>query len=204
MGTMERRQREAEARRKVIVEAARKVFLEKGYAKATMPQIAAEAELAAGTLYLYFPSKDALYVELLVEGYDILIPKLGAAARQGGNAVEVGGRMIDTFIGFAREFPEYFDIIFLTLQREKQGWERFPEDQVRRLNEKEHACRTIVEGVLEQAHIGTSESRTLSANSLWSMLAGVVFYFRSRDSFDAVAAEARRLLLSAVFGQTPA
>jgi AcrR family transcriptional regulator len=121
MGTAERRVREAEERRKAILAAARKVFWEKGYSRSTMPQIAAQAELAPGTLYLYFPSKDALYVELLMEGYDLLGPRLGAAARQGGDPAELGGRLIDVFFAFARECPEYFDILFFILQREKGG-----------------------------------------------------------------------------------
>ena len=76
MGTTERRQREAQQRRQDILKAAQKVFWEKGFSGTTMPQVAAEAELAPGTLYLYFPSKDALYVELLVEGYDVLKERL--------------------------------------------------------------------------------------------------------------------------------
>ncbi len=200
MGTSERRRREAEGRRKAILAAAKKVFWEKGFHKATMPQVAAEAELAAGTLYLYFRSKDALYVELLAEGYDLLIPRLGAAVRQGGDLHQVGGRLIDAFFNFAREFPEYFEIIFLTLQREKEGWERFPEEQIQRLDAKERACREFVERTLERGGTSTPESRAITATAIWSMLAGIVFYFRSRQTFDAVSAEAKRLLLTAVFG----
>ncbi len=86
MGITERRQREAEKRRQDILKAAQKVFWEKGFSGTTMPQVAAEAELAPGTLYLYFPSKDALYVELLVEGYDVLKERLHAQAKEMGSA----------------------------------------------------------------------------------------------------------------------
>jgi AcrR family transcriptional regulator len=200
MGTAQRRQREAENRRKAILSAAREVFWKQGYHKATMPQVAEAAELATGTLYLYFPSKDALYVELLIEGYELLVPRLGAAARSGGDLSQVGGRLIDNFFAFAREFPEYFDILFFILQREKSGWERFPEEQIPRLEAKEQACKNIVASVLERLPGGTPQTRMRTVDAIWSMLAGVVFYFRNRNSFDAVSAEARQLLLTAMFG----
>lgn len=48
-----------------LLEAAARVFVEHGYAKATTNRIAAAAGVSVGSLYQYFPSKDALAVELL-------------------------------------------------------------------------------------------------------------------------------------------
>jgi len=64
MGIQERKQRERERRRQQIIVAAKRVFSEKGYSKATMEDIAREAELSPGTLYLYFKNKDELYASL--------------------------------------------------------------------------------------------------------------------------------------------
>jgi AcrR family transcriptional regulator len=44
--------------------AAKRVFSEKGFSKSTMEDIAREAELSPGTLYLYFKNKDELYASL--------------------------------------------------------------------------------------------------------------------------------------------
>ena len=49
-----------EQRRKQIVDAAVDVFLKKGYGRASMNDICAEAELSAGACYSYYPSKDEL------------------------------------------------------------------------------------------------------------------------------------------------
>ena len=64
MGIQERKQRERERRRQQIIVAAKRVFSEKGYSKSTMEDIAREAELSPGTLYLYFKNKDELYASL--------------------------------------------------------------------------------------------------------------------------------------------
>jgi AcrR family transcriptional regulator len=54
-----------EFRRRAILDAARKVFARKGFADGIMDDIAAEAGLAKGTLYLYFGSKKEIYKALL-------------------------------------------------------------------------------------------------------------------------------------------
>ena len=64
MGIRERKERERERRRQQIIVAAKKVFTEKGFNKATMDDIASEAELSPGTLYLYFKNKEELYASL--------------------------------------------------------------------------------------------------------------------------------------------
>lgn len=48
-----------------LIEAAARVFVKEGYAKATTNKIAVAAGVSVGSLYQYFPSKDAIAVELL-------------------------------------------------------------------------------------------------------------------------------------------
>lgn len=64
MGIQERKEREKERRRQQIIVAAKRVFSTKGFNKATMEDIAREAELSPGTLYLYFKNKEELYASL--------------------------------------------------------------------------------------------------------------------------------------------
>lgn len=58
----------SEFRSAEILESARKVFAKKGFADATMDEIAAAAGLAKGTLYLYFESKRDVYLKTLQSG----------------------------------------------------------------------------------------------------------------------------------------
>ena len=68
MGTKQRRTREKAARRETILEAARGVFAEKGILASTIDEIAARAEVAKGTIYLHFKSKEEMFSALLEEG----------------------------------------------------------------------------------------------------------------------------------------
>ena len=61
----ERKHQERQARRRRIQRAAREVFADKGYAKTSIEQVARQASLSVGAIYLYFRSKEDLYVSLL-------------------------------------------------------------------------------------------------------------------------------------------
>ena len=62
----ERRLRERERRRQQIIAASKRVFLSKGVSEATIKDIAEEAELSPGTLYIYFKNKDELYSSISI------------------------------------------------------------------------------------------------------------------------------------------
>jgi AcrR family transcriptional regulator len=55
----------ATKRQKQILNAAMEVFVQKGYAAATMPEIAEMAGVAAGTIYIYYPSKRDLFIAVI-------------------------------------------------------------------------------------------------------------------------------------------
>src|SRR5688572_16194981 len=60
-----RREREKRERRAAILAAAERVIIARGFAESAIDVIAKEAGLAAGTVYLYFPNKEALFQDLL-------------------------------------------------------------------------------------------------------------------------------------------
>lgn len=205
MGTSERRERERRQRREAILAAARELFWTRGYAATTMPRIARAAELAPGTLYLYFPGKGALYAELLMEGFDLLIERLGASTGQSDDPRQEAGALIDAFLGFARDYPQYFDIIFFVMQRETPGTREsaLDERQLRRLGAKEDACKALAARALQRApRLRAQDDPAATIDAIWSMLVGLVFYFRKAgdERFAQVAARAKELLVEATFG----
>ncbi len=60
-----------------ILEAAARVFVKEGYARATTNRIATAAGVSVGSLYQYFPSKDAIAVELLRRYRESLVEIIG-------------------------------------------------------------------------------------------------------------------------------
>ncbi len=67
---MRKRQLRKTGRNDEIIQAAAKLFSNKSYHDVTMDQIAQEVGVAKGTIYLYFDSKENLYLEILEDTYE--------------------------------------------------------------------------------------------------------------------------------------
>ncbi|MTV26795.1 TetR/AcrR family transcriptional regulator [Nitriliruptoraceae bacterium ZYF776] len=70
--TRETQQDRARKTREMLLAAARRVFAEKGYLRATVADIVAEAGRAHGTFYLYFDNKQDVFAALLDEAIESL------------------------------------------------------------------------------------------------------------------------------------
>jgi TetR/AcrR family transcriptional regulator len=71
-------------RRNLIIEAARRVFAERGLAGASLRTIAAAAGCTTGAIYPYFSGKEEIYAEILNESLDTL--RLGMEQRVAASA----------------------------------------------------------------------------------------------------------------------
>ncbi len=73
----ELRQREREARKDVIVDAAERVFASKPFNKVSMRDIAREAGISPASIYRYFPDQQTLFVEAFLRGAKEITSILG-------------------------------------------------------------------------------------------------------------------------------
>ncbi len=68
----DRQAKERERRKDQILKGALSVFKEKGLEKATMDEIAKQADFGKATLYYYFHSKEEIFIELLDRGWKMI------------------------------------------------------------------------------------------------------------------------------------
>jgi len=108
MGIAERKEREKQQRRNAIIDAAERLIFEKGYENTTMDMVAEEAELSKGTLYLYFKSKEDLYLAINARGMKILEQMFRDAAREVTTGLEKIENIGKAYFKFSQEFHNYF------------------------------------------------------------------------------------------------
>ncbi len=94
--TPSRRARKKERTRSQIYEAAMQLFLERGYDAVTIDEICAAADVARGTFFLHFPTKDALLAEY---GRQALAELEQLLATHHGSAVQA----LEVALGFLAE-----------------------------------------------------------------------------------------------------
>src|SRR5260221_887610 len=99
------------AKRERILTAALRLFAHEPYQAVTMDRVAAAANVAKGTLYLYFPSKDALYLGILSDGLDSAYRTYQASADPRLPLVERMRRAITVTLEFfnqRRDFLQFY------------------------------------------------------------------------------------------------
>ena len=119
MDDIRTRNRRYEARRKpvqdrsrasvdAILAAAAQVFDAEGYAEATTDRIAERAGVSVGTLYQYFPSKDALLValfELHLDEAEAAFEALESEMTDDARVADLAGEMVERLFGLHRQNP---------------------------------------------------------------------------------------------------
>ena len=111
----------ADARRALVLDAARAAFFELGLERASVREIARRAGYTAGAIYSYFASKEEMYGALLGESLERLNDAVAAArpaaARRGEPAeAAVLRSTANAFFGFYRENPRDLDLGFYLVQ----------------------------------------------------------------------------------------
>ena len=98
-----------EKTRERILEAAIQVFEERGFGAASVDQIAQRAGVAKGTVYLHFPSKEALFVEALKHAYHQLegairgeLPRVVDPCARARRAVEISVEYVSKYKNLIR------------------------------------------------------------------------------------------------------
>ncbi|HEY2497860.1 MAG TPA: TetR/AcrR family transcriptional regulator [Candidatus Angelobacter sp.] len=103
----------SEFRQSEIISAARKVFAEKGYMAATVDEIAAEAALAKGTIYVYFESKEQIYNAVLENDLDALRARTLEQIAAAGTAREKISAYVNARFKYCEERRDFFRIMYI-------------------------------------------------------------------------------------------
>jgi AcrR family transcriptional regulator len=103
MGINERKEREKLHRREEILSAAEKLFFSKGIENTTMDDVAEEAELSKGTLYLYFKSKEEIHWEITQRQFKKMVCDMEKEMDPSKNAIENLLIMAKFFVGHFEE-----------------------------------------------------------------------------------------------------
>lgn len=99
-------------RRELIVQAALPEFAERGYEAASVGRIARAAGVTRTVLYDHFPSKHALFVEVLDAEEQALLSYLRAALGSEGTTEQRWHATFDAFFSFVEEHPLGWRLLF--------------------------------------------------------------------------------------------
>ena len=182
MGIRERKERERERRRQQIMVAAKRVFTNKGFSKATMEDIAKEAELSPGTLYLYFKNKDELYASLSLRILQYLMIRLEHVSAE---PVSDETQRLNALKNAMYDVYE-FDPLILINMFHMQSSETLKKLSPDLLQEIESLSRNALKAMSDIFEDGIRKNRFIGhrpnaiADILWSLFSGIVLWETSK------------------------
>lgn len=174
--TAARRQREREARRRLILDAAKAVFAERGFLSATVEEIAGRAELAVGTLYRYFQSKEEMYVSLLFEAMEMFRERIEAIRILALPPDAQLQAIWQFFYDFYQQQPEYYQVfMFLHNEGLRELISTDVLDEInRRAGENFRLVTEIVQAGIDAGAYQPGLNARAVVDVLWSSLVGLV------------------------------
>lgn len=172
MKHIKRRERESSEIRRKIIEAARSLFLNQGYAEVSMRKIADQIEYSPTTIYHYFANKEAVVRELLVEGNTLFLQALqqrvDEAQAAGLNALDTLKTVSDAYVRFGTANPEYYNILFISNLESVSLVSLIDSGRFKGFELLEAGLKAA----MEEGCIMQGDER-LIARSVWSMLHGL-------------------------------
>jgi TetR/AcrR family fatty acid metabolism transcriptional regulator len=130
-------------KRRLILDAAVRVFARQGFHSTRVSDIADEAGVAYGLVYHYFNSKDEVLNELFTERWSLLLAAIGEADKADGPREKLGkvaGFIFDSY----RHDPDLMKVIIVEVTRAANSFGQTHLEQIRRAYEG--IARIVAEG----------------------------------------------------------
>ena len=112
MGITERKEREKQELKQHILDAAMALFMEQGYEKTSIRNIAERIEYSPGTIYLYFKDKADIFLELHTMAFEVLFKHL-AMTKEIKDPMERLRSLSQMYLKFAIDNPDLYDLMFI-------------------------------------------------------------------------------------------
>ena len=183
MGIKERRARDLETRRKLILAAATDLFVRKGIAGVTLDDIAGAIEFSKGTIYNHFGSKEEIFAAILLDQLDALLASLRVASRSGRDTSARLRNATAAYLRFYQDRREYFKLLFFIDVVSDQ--ERVPAAMRKEIRLRKIAClaelQRIVKDGIRGGEFENGRPAVRISLLLWGMMNGILQLAESRQ-----------------------
>ncbi len=181
--TSSRKQLERQQRRQILLDAAERVFGTKPFDQATMQMVAAEAEIGMQGLYEHFPSKRALYEDVILQRTRNHKAKLVEMLQRIERPVDKLRAIAEVRSQMLRERPAFFPIFLKERLQFDWGYRSCLGDQIHKAFEEERKqLRAIMEEAVKEKDLGREDPDFLVQLFLNVLQASLYFSYKCRPT----------------------
>jgi AcrR family transcriptional regulator len=170
MGIADRKEREKLEMKRLIMDAAMRMFVEAGYEKTSIRNIAEKIEYSPATIYLYYKDKDELLYDVQAQGFAQLL-ELFQQKATAKDPFKKLGQMSKIYVDFGMAHPDIYDLMFII----RAPMNKVEEEGTKWVNGE--ACFQYLVATLEECiekGLIRFTDKMVGALSIWSMLHGLV------------------------------
>lgn len=182
MGVTERRARQKENLRGEILDVARQMFVEEGYAGVSMRKIAERIEYSPTTIYLHFKDKGEIFNQLCEETFAKLAHRLESLARKHADPLAYLRAGMLAYVDFGLKNPNHYTITFIISPEASDEYKYEDSIGARAFETLRGAVENCVAtGVFRSVDVDTT------AQALWAAIHGVTSLLIVHCDFPFVA-----------------
>ena len=181
MGITERKEREKLQRKNDIIKSAEKIFFKKGFTETTMDDIANDAELSKGTLYLYFKNKNVLLFEIVKLKLDKLKTKLIETYDENISGLENMHKIKLAYVDFVEKDPNHLKSI---VYFDKSIFNNLDNDEKNTILEDDSTLHFFAQIIIKGQNDGSiikNINPIQLALTLWTQTTGVISFASEKD-----------------------
>jgi AcrR family transcriptional regulator len=167
-------------RRTEILDAAKRLFVEKGYDATTIRRIAGSLGISSTALYVYFPDKNAILAEICDATFERLIEELDEVRRGSPDPLHALQESLEGYIRFGLKHPNEYELVFVSRRTEELQWpEAGNEEFGMQAFQRFSGC---VEAAVRAGLMYDTDTERL-AQQLWAAIHGLVALLLLRSDF---------------------
>lgn len=178
-----------------ILDAAERLFLGHGFGVTTMEDISEEADVAIGSIYAHFGSKDGVYAGLIDRALDLDKAYCDEGFEAGSTPVERLVGLSEGYLRFAREHPGYFRL-FRFPPPDRPNADALPQPAERVAQRIREETARMADQVREAIDLGIARrvDPKSTATFLWAAWDGVIACHLGPANMDLSDAEFEEVL----------
>lgn len=168
MGISDRKEREKQEMRKLIINTAMEMFVNEGYEKTSIRNLADKIEYSPATIYLYYKDKDELLYEVQGQAFGELYQAF-LRDTTAEDPVERLRQLLHSYVNFGFEHPDLYDLMFILRSPMKAVADEWPN-----CDEAYGFLITIIRNCIDKLNYNDPN---LAAMSIWAIGHGIIALF---------------------------
>lgn len=179
MSVEERKQKEKQQRYNAILAASEKIMQADGIQSLNMDLVAKETELAKGTLYLYFKSKEEILGALSIKSRNLLLTHFEKATKKHVDPIEQLKAIAFVTLDYYKKNPLYFELISIYEVNNKLVETEAIQDSINNLI---NFVTNIAQKAKHENKLNPHLNPTQYTFCLWAMLTGMAQLIKVRGA----------------------